>query len=206
MEWIRRLKFGAPIVVVSGLPRSGTSMMMRMLSAGGLPIVVDAVRQPDEDNPAGYFEFEQVKELETAGTGAWLRLARGKGIKIITRFLRRLPAQNRYRIILMVRDLGEILASQRKMLARRGESDAGDDARMAALFEEHMRDVSAWLRSRKGLETLEVKYGAVLADPVGQARRVAEFLRLPLDIDRMAEAVDPALYRNRAGGSGSLPV
>jgi hypothetical protein len=197
-RWYQQLKYGEPVVVVSGLPRSGTSMMMRMLAAGGLEILTDGIRGADEDNPAGYFELEQVKQLEKNQQTAWVRGARGKGVKIITQFLRHLPRENRYRVLLMQRNLSEVLASQRKMLARRGEaSDGPEDARLRGLFDEHLRDVKAWLRRQDSFEVLEVRYGAVLADPEGEARRVCSFLGRPLDPRKMASAVDPALYRNR---------
>jgi hypothetical protein len=199
--WYRKLKCGEPVIVVSGLPRSGTSMMMRMLAAGGLEILTDGTRKADEDNPAGYFEFEQVKELEKSPESGWLREARGKGIKIISQFLRHLPRENRYRVLLMQRDLGEVLASQRKMLERRGEAGEGtEDTRLRGLFDEHMRDVRAWLRGRRNFDVLEVEYGAVLADPEREAERICAYLRCRLDPRKMASAVNPALYRNRKAG------
>src|SRR5687768_1736541 len=107
------------ITVVSGLPRSGTSMMMKMLEAGGLEPVVDHVRKPDEDNPKGYYEFERVKALEN--DREWLPEAKGKFVKVISMLLRHLPADHRFKVIFMQRNMPEVLASQKKMLVRRGE-------------------------------------------------------------------------------------
>src|SRR5512136_2813877 len=118
----RRLRFGEPVVVVSGLPRSGTSMLMKMLEAGGLTLVTDGQRTADEDNPKGYYEVERVKDLANETDRAWLNAARGKGIKVISYLLKSLPADLNYKVLFIRRDLDEILASQKKMLARRGEA------------------------------------------------------------------------------------
>ncbi|RMG46478.1 MAG: sulfotransferase family protein [Acidobacteria bacterium] len=197
-KWWRRIRFGEPIVVVSGLPRSGTSMAMRMLEAGGMPLVVDGIRTADEDNPKGYFELERVKELDKGGDTSWLRQARGKAVKIISQLLLHLPGTNNYKVVFMQRDLTEVLASQRKMLLRRGEPAEGDDAQMRRLYEEHLDKVRFILRRRPWFETIYVQHREVLRDPLGQAKRIAAFVGRPLDVERMAGAVDPSLHRNRA--------
>ena len=194
---VRRLRFGRPIVVVSGLPRSGTSMLMRMLAAGGLPVVTDGERAADEDNPLGYFEVERVKELGSGDDSRWLAEARGKAVKVISFLLSKLPAGHDYRVVFLQRSLPEVLASQKKMLARRGEASSTSDERMAELFEEHLREVRALLRDDARFEALDVAYADVIADPAGEARRIARFLAAGLDVERMTAAVDPALYRNR---------
>ncbi len=197
---IRRFRFGEPIIVVSGLPRSGTSMLMRMLEAGGVPLVVDGIRAADEDNPAGYFELEQVKELEGGGEQSWMAAARGKAVKVISMLLEHLPARFNYRVVFLDRDVSEVLASQRKMLARRGESSTTGDERMAELYATHLRKVRRLLAADRRFTVLEVAYADVIADPRRHAGRIAAFLGRPLDVDRMAAAVDPALYRNRTAG------
>src|SRR5947208_15012411 len=108
------------ITIVTGLPRSGTSVMMQMLSAGGLPPLTDGLRQPDEDNPRGYFEFEPVKQIRR--DTAWLQLAVGKAVKMVHLLLPELPLDqnHRYRVIMMRRDLSDVLASQNKMLMIKG--------------------------------------------------------------------------------------
>ena len=193
-----RKRLGPPIVVVSGLPRSGTSMMMKMLGAGGMDLVTDNIRTADEDNPKGYFELEQVKELDKADDKSWLQKHRGKVVKIICFLLKNLPDGHFYKVIFMHRDLGEIIASQNKMLDRRGESDKrGDDARMVELYNTHLRKVSFMLKDRPVFETLNVDHRDVISDPLTQAKRVSSFLGIDLDTAKMAQAVDPALYRNR---------
>ncbi len=119
-RFVRRLRYGRPIVVVSGLPRSGTSMMMQMLQAGGLEILTDAVRTPDGSNPKGYFEFEAVKDLDKGPPPAWLTGARGKAVKIVSSLVRWLPESHDYQVIFMRRNLDEVILSQNKMLADRG--------------------------------------------------------------------------------------
>jgi hypothetical protein len=195
---IRRFRFGAPVIVVSGLPRSGTSMLMRMLDAGGVPLLVDGIRTADEDNPAGYFELEQVKEIEGGGDLSWVASARGKAVKVISMLLEHLPARFNYRVIFLDREISEVLASQRKMLARRGESSTTNDERMAELYTVHLRKVRRLLAADPRFTALEVAYTDVITNPRGQAGRIAAFLGRALDVDRMAAAVDPALYRNRA--------
>jgi hypothetical protein len=193
-----RSRYGEPIVVVSGLPRSGTSMMMRMLEAGGVPIVTDRVREADEDNPRGYFEVERVKDLEQAGDRSWLRDCRGHAIKVISFLLKNLPDQNQYKVIFMRRHLDEVVASQNKMLVRRGEEadPAGDEA-MKKRYGIHLKKVAFFLEEADNFRTLEIDYKDVLEDPRRHAKRVRRFVGRDLDLEKMVAAVDPQLYRNR---------
>ena len=184
-------------MVVSGLPRSGTSMLMSMLDAGGIPPITDHIRTADEDNPKGYYEFERVKALDKGDT-AWVSDAQGKSVKVISALLKYLPPEYQYKIIYVRRNMQEILASQRKMLVRRGEDpDKVDDAQMAALFEKHVSQVESWLREQPNIQVLYEHYSDILADPEKEARRIDDFLGDRLQVERMAEAVDPDLYRNR---------
>jgi hypothetical protein len=185
------------IVLVSGLPRSGTSMMMKMLEAGGLPVLTDHLRTADEDNPKGYYEFERVKQIEE--DKAWLPEAQGKVVKMIAALLKHLPPDYEYKVVFMRRDIEEVLASQRQMLIRRGEpSDTIPDGRMAALFGKHVEQVEAWLAEQPNIDVLYVHYGDVLANPLDQALRINQFLGGDLDVEAMVAAVDPRLYRQRA--------
>jgi hypothetical protein len=195
---VRRIKSGDPIVVVSGLPRSGTSMTMKMLEAGGMKPVTDDVRSADEDNPRGYFEDERVKDLGHMEDRSWLRAARGKVIKVVSSLLQFLPDDNFYKVIFMRRNLREVLASQAKMLDRRGEAAQTSDDELIKIFESHLEKVEFQLRFRPWFDALYVDYRSVLEDPAGAARRINEFLGGKFDERRMAEAVDPNLYRNRA--------
>jgi hypothetical protein len=195
----RRFRHGRPIVVVSGLPRSGTSMAMRMLAAGGLPIMTDRAREADEDNPHGYFEHDRVLELDKGGDTGWLADARGKAVKVISALLPHLPESFNYQVIFMHRDLGEVLASQNTMLRRRGEAGGeASDAEMRKLYEDHLRRIASLLRRRACFETLDVRYADVVGAPAAQAQRINAFLGGRLDIQRMVEAVSPELYRNRS--------
>jgi len=186
-----------PVIVVSGLPRSGTSMAMQMLAAASIPIVTDGVREPGEDNPRGYFEYEPVKALHKEGEDrAWLEGARGKAIKIISFFLKDLPPSNHYKVIFMRRDLEEVLSSQRQMLERRGEPAGGDEG-MYEILESHLAEVDQLMGASAHFETLNVGYGDVIGNPREEARRIRDFLGLDLDVETMASAVDLSLYRNR---------
>ena len=184
-------------MVVSGLPRSGTSMAMKMLEAGGLSVVTDGLRTADEDNPKGYYEDERVKDLYQPGDKAWLRDSRGKVIKIISFLLKSLPDDNNYKVLFMHRNLREIVASQNKMLARRGEKNDTPDDRAVALLEEQVRDARFFLR-RPQFEVLELNYRETLDSPRPLAIRMAEFVDEPLDVEKMTQVVDVQLYRNRS--------
>jgi len=196
-SWLRRLRRGRPIVVVSGLPRSGTSMAMKMLEAGGLEVVTDGIRAADESNPNGYYELETVKTLTTAADGGWLADSRGKAVKIISFLLTYLPESYDYQVIFMQRDLGEIIASQNAMLEARAEPRGTDDDRLRAHYEQHLQQVARFLERRKCFSALEVHYADVLKAPREQAAHIGQFLGLPLDVDRMAAIAEPSLYRNR---------
>lgn len=181
--------------VVSGLPRSGTSMMMRMLEAGGLLPVTDGLRAADEDNPRGYYELERAKLIKH--DRAWLEDCRGKAVKLITELLRDLPDDRPYKIVFMRRDLEEVLRSQKAMLARRGEPNSMDDGEMRRILMVHVADIEGFLRDRPRTEVLYVSYNRVLADPRGQAARLSAFLGGALDVERLVAAVEPTLYRQR---------
>jgi hypothetical protein len=193
----RRFRAGAPIAVVTGLPRSGTSMAMRMLDAGGVAIVADNLRTADESNPNGYFELEAVKSLDTQQDRSWLKATRGKAIKIISFLLPYLPEDNRYQVIFMHRDLDEVLASQNKMLMSRGEPPGAPDAQLRTAYESHLARIDRLLGARRCFEVLHVNYVDVLDKPRTEAERIARFLQRPLDLDRMAAVTNPNLYRNR---------
>ncbi len=193
----RKLAYGKPVVVVSGLPRSGTSMTMKMLDAGGMSIVTDELRKADEDNPKGYFELEKVKDLEKDPDKSWLVDARGKTIKVISFLLKELPATNNYKVLFMNRNLDEILASQAKMLARRGESSETSDDKMKELWEDHLWKVKYRVKRQPHFELLELHYKDVLGNPAEQAKRIHDFIGLELDVEKMARVVDKQLYRNR---------
>jgi hypothetical protein len=189
---------GKPVIVVSGLPRSGTSMAMQMLEAAGIPIVTDGLRAPGEDNPRGFLEDERVKALYKDGQDrSWLVQARGKAIKIISYLLKHLPAENDYRVIFMRRDFGEVLVSQRKMLERRGEPSSTDDAQMHEIWEMHLQEIRNLFETSPHFAFLDVSYRDVVENPREEARRIREFLGMDLDVDRMTAAVDETLYRNR---------
>lgn len=189
---------GSYITVVTGLPRSGTSMMMQVLWAGGMEVATDGARAADESNPRGYFELEAVKQLRSPDSRRWLGGLRGKAVKIIFVLLYHLPECFDYRVIFMRRDLGEVLMSQRTMLERAGRLPAAEsDAQLSAAYRRELERLEAWLGSRRGVRTLTVNYGEFLRDPQAQVERVNEFLGRGLDATRMAAAVDGRLYHCR---------
>ncbi len=192
---------GEPVVVVSGLPRSGTSMMMKMLEAGGMPIMTDNERAADIDNPKGYFEYERVKDLEKETDKSYIREARGKVLKVISFLIKDLPDDNDYRVIFMRRELDEVLASQNKMIERLGSSDSS--AAEEAMKEAYRNDIvrtRLLCKNRPNFELIEVHYKGTIEDPLATARSVNAFVGGHLDEAAMRAAVDSNLYRNRAGG------
>jgi hypothetical protein len=186
-----------PVYIVSGIPRSGTSLMMNMLGEAGLPLLTDEARPADASNPRGYFELEAVRRMRD--DLGWLDEAPGHGVKVIHRLLAALPLDRTYRVILMGRPLEEVVASQTRMLEAMGgrPPDPMPESRLEEIFAEQLDETRALLDREPAFEWIEVEYHDLLADPVGCATRVAEFLGLTVDAENMARPVDPALYRTR---------
>lgn len=189
------------VYIVSGLPRSGTSMMMQMLAAGGLEVMTDQIRAKDDDNVQGYYEFERVKQLRE-GDAAWMEQASGKVIKIISALLEYLPSGYRYKIIFMERDLMEILASQKKMLERRGKSgNVDEDEKFSNLYKKHLAKVKTWLSAQANIEVVYVNYNDLLSDPKKMAAEIARFIEMPLDVQAMTNVPEESFYRQRNSSS-----
>jgi len=185
------------IIVVSGLPRSGTSMMMKMLEAGGLPIMTDNLREPDANNPNGYYEFERVKQI-TDGDFDWIPDAGGKVVKIVTGLVMNLPSDHKYKVIFMQRAMKEVLASQKKMLGRLGQQDDKvEDEKMRKIYQEHLKQVNAWIAKQPNIEVLYVNYNTMLGNPLESLQKVNEFLGGEMDVDVMAGVINKELYRER---------
>jgi hypothetical protein len=185
------------IYVVSGLPRSGTSMAMAILQAAGLPLFSDGSRLPDEDNLGGYFEHEAVKRIRS--DNSWLSQALGKVVKVISPSLEFLPVELNYRVVFMRRDLTEVCASQEQMLRRRGkEPKEGGKSEMIELMQRHLNHIDAWLVSQANVEVLYLNYADLIQQPLVACRILAQFLALESDIEQLAKVVDPCYYRQRA--------
>ncbi|HKM46831.1 MAG TPA: hypothetical protein VJX69_04560 [Terriglobales bacterium] len=184
------------ITIVSGLPRSGTSLMMQMLDAGGLPVLSDGERKADTDNPRGYMEWERIKRLPK--DPALIAEAEGKVVKVISQLILSLPSDHEYRIVFMQRPLPEVLKSQEEMLRRRGTSESNaDTSAIEHAFQRHLIEVNKWLAGKANVRVSRVHYHRVLREPRVVAEEVAAFLQVPLDIEAMVRQVDGSLYRNR---------
>jgi LPS sulfotransferase NodH len=183
------------ITIVSGLPRSGTSLMMQMLAAGGMPLLSDGERPPDVDNPRGYCEWQPIKLLPKQPN--LIDQAEGKAVKIISQLLLSTPRGRIYKLIFMERPLPEVLASQEKMLQRRGSLESVDPSLMASAFRNHMKEIAAWLEERDDIPICRMGYRRLLADPAGCAASIRDFLNVELDLRAMAQQIDHSLYRNR---------
>ena len=185
----------APVVIVSGLPRSGTSMMMQMLAAGGLTPMTDGVRIADDDNPKGYYEFEAVKK--TKEDASWLAGAGGKVVKMVYMLLYDLPPDRQYRVVFMRRHLREVIRSQDVMLQRSGKAQGPLEAdQLERVFAAQIDRCQQWLAEQPNFEVMYVDYNSVLSDPPPIVEQLATFAG-GLDTAAMLRVVDPALYRQR---------
>ena len=184
------------VTIVSGLPRSGTSLMMQMLAAGGMPVLTDGQRCADPHNPRGYYELEAVKHSRS--DVSWLAQTEGKAVKVVHLLLPHLPAEREYRVIFMARVLSEVIASQRVMLQQQGRPGAAlSDARLADIFEKQVADVRHWLAQQPHFRVLYLQHRGVIEKPLAAAQQIVTFLDGGLDANRMAAAVEPGLYRQR---------
>jgi hypothetical protein len=182
------------ILIVSGLPRSGTSLMMQMLEQGGVEVLTDHARTADTDNPRGYYEFEKVKQVKR--DASWLPATRGKAFKMVSQLLYDLPATERYRILFMERDLEEMLLSQEKMLQRLNRPAAPRE-QIRQAYRLHLERLHQWLRQQRHIAILHVRYNDLVEAPEREAERVRDFLGRSVNVEAMVKAVDPSLYRNR---------
>jgi hypothetical protein len=188
------------ITIVSGLPRSGTSLMMQMLDAGGLPVLSDGERKADTDNPKGYLEWERIKQLPK--DPSLFAEAEGQVVKVISQLMLSLPAGHEYRVVFMQRPLPEVLKSQDEMLRRRGNADSVSDSSAATsaieeAFQRHLIEVNKWLAAKASVRVSRVHYHRVLREPKLVSEELAAFLQVPLDTEAMVRQVDASLYRNR---------
>ncbi len=183
------------ITIVSGLPRSGTSLMMQMLEAGGLEVVTDNERKADEDNPKGYYEFEKVKKIKE--DSSWLDCVQGKTVKMVSDLLYYLPANRRYKVIFMKRNMKEVLASQKKMLNRREWKDDTSDEEMENLMKMHLDKLEKWLAGKEYIDVLYLSYNDIIKNPIKKAKTVDDFLNRKLSIHKMGAVVEESLHRNR---------
>lgn len=190
------------VTIVSGLPRSGTSLLMQMLVAGGLPPYSDGERTPDDDNPRGYYEHAAVKRL--GADNAWLPSAKGKVVKVIAQLLQHVPAELACRVVFVNRNLDEVLRSQTIMLERSGQKGAGVPAgQLSKIFAGQLAAVREMLAKRAEVQVLELEYAEVVENPSATATQLDEWLGGGLDTRAMAAAVDAKLYRNRSTDSAS---
>jgi hypothetical protein len=184
------------ITLVSGLPRSGTSLMMQMLGAGGMSLLTDGQRVADESNPRGYFELEPVK----LGRNdlSWLAGANGRVVKVIHLLLMQMPTDRQYQVIFMLRDLGEVIDSQRAMLRTQGKVPAAlaDDV-LSGVFTKQLATVKQWLAEQPNFRVFYVPHGEVIRKPLAVAQEINKFLGGALAVESMVEAVRPELYRQR---------
>jgi predicted AlkP superfamily phosphohydrolase/phosphomutase/tetratricopeptide (TPR) repeat protein len=184
------------ITIVSGLPRSGTSMMMQMLGAGGLEILTDYARESDNNNPRGYWEYNKVKNL--ASDNSWIHEGQGKVIKIIAFLLQYLPADYRYKVIFMEREMQEVIQSQQIMLGRKVDVEKKVyPLALAETFAKQLEKTRSWINNHPQFDVLNINYETAINQPMDVAESLSSFLEVDLDIESMIRSVDPSLYRNK---------
>ena len=189
------------ITIVAGLPRSGTSMLMQMLAAGGIAPLTDGLRLPDSDNPRGYWEYEPATRLSQDQN--WLAEARGKVVKIALPLLSYLPRGENYRIVIIERDPAEVIASQRVMIERLGRVGGSlDDEALAKEYRRQRATIVRWLDARPDVAVLALQYNAVLAGAAATAERIGSFLSVPFDSVAASASVDPSLRRQKVRDGG----
>ncbi|MBI1813905.1 MAG: sulfotransferase family protein [Deltaproteobacteria bacterium] len=164
-------------------------MMMQMLAGGGVPLLVDDERVANVDNPHGYYEYGPVKRIKE--DTSWLYLARGKAVKVVSPLLRYLPPVHHYSVVFMQRDLAEVMASQRAMLHRRGETTSDDAAATMVAFEHHLAEVHQWLAAQPNIGVRYVNYRAAVDQPGEVVRLLDGLLPDGLSLAAMANAIDP---------------
>jgi hypothetical protein len=184
-------------VIVSGLPRSGTSLMMQMLRAGGLEPMTDGHRAPDEDNPEGYWEWEEIRQLPR--NPLLIEKAHGKAVKVIAALLPALPPKHTYKILFMTRPVEEVVLSQATMLQRRGTAQRATTEHLQNLQRDQVATWLQALRASPRVSLLEVPYPDLVARPETWRDTIATFLgpaHLP-NPAAMPAAVRPKLHRNK---------
>jgi hypothetical protein len=184
------------VSIVSGVPRSGMALTMRMLETGGLPVLYDNKREADIDNPLGYYDYEAIKTLSS--DSSWITLLKGVGVKIVYPLVYHLPTRIEYRVLLMHRNINEVLASQNAMLERSGKPVLNNEETLARMFHVDLAKFASWVRDQPNFRLLNVDYNAMVAEPEPIVAEIDRFLGGGLDINAMANTVDASLYRNRA--------
>lgn len=182
------------ITIVSGLPRSGTSMMMQMLEAGGMELFTDKHRKADESNPLGYYEHEAVKRI--ARDKRWVSLSEGKAVKVIAQLMKHLPSNYHYKVIFMERDLDEVVNSQQKMLARTGKIPKNTmPYNLRSNFEGTLETVKKWQAEQGNMEVFIANYDEILEQPFTKVMEINDFLQGQLALEKMVQVVNPTLRR-----------
>jgi len=191
-QQINNMKKGE-IIIVSGLPRSGTSMMMQILDAAGIDILTDKIRNADDNNPKGYYEFEPVKNM--AKDVSWFDQANGKAVKVIAQLLKFLPDGFTYKVIFMKRNLNEVLTSQQKML---GKDTKTFPMGLAEIFKKDVARIENWFQIQPNMEVLYADYGELVSNPEKEMDKICDFLHIDPSLKpAMINSVDSSLHRNK---------
>jgi hypothetical protein len=184
------------VTIVSGLPRSGTSMMMQMLAAGGMDTLTDGIRKSDVDNPKGYYEFEIVKTIQD--DKSWIDGCAGKVIKMVSMLLYYLPDDRRYKVVFMRRNMKEMIASQFKMLDRLERDDEErNEVKLAIKYDRHLREIQPWLKVQKHIDVLYISYNHIINNPEKYIKKLNRFLGNHLNEKKMVQTIDKSLYRQK---------
>lgn len=182
------------IIVVTGLPRSGTSLMMQVLNQAQVPILQDGVRESDISNPQGYYELEDVKNI--VADNSFLDHAGGKAVKIVAPLPIYAKPELKYKMVFMRRDIQEILQSQEKMLLK---DQTSEREKFRTIYEFHLKKTYRFLKENN-IPFVDINYNDLMANPLKSMQQVIEFLGLSSSPEQLAGVVNPELYRNRNEG------
>ena len=170
--------------------------MMQMIAKGGIPALTDEIREADDDNPKGYYEFEPVKK--TKNDASWLERAPGKVVKMVHLLLLDLPLDRDYRVVFTRRNIEEVVASQDVMLKRGGKSTGNlSQEKIIKVFQTQLQKVNLYLEEHTNFRVLYVHYNELISDPKPPVKAINDFLGGELNTDAMLAVGDPSLYRQR---------
>lgn len=187
------------LIIVSGLPRSGTSLLMQMLNAGGIPILYDLDRPPDNDNPLGYFEYKRIKNLPEIKDVSWLESYKGYAVKIVSPILSQISISFPAKIIFLLRPLTEVIMSQRKMIQQQENMSTKliEPNKLQSIFEKHINQTLKILSQNPFLSVLKIDFPKIFINPEQTIEEIDRFLDGNLDRIKMKTAIQPELYRNK---------
>lgn len=179
------------ITLITGIPRSGTSLMMQLFKAANVDIATDAIRTEDDNNPKGYYELEAVKGI--VKNNAFLKDLDGKTIKIVAPLVTFIDLSLEYRVVFMIRDLDEVVQSQEKMV---GKDQQDQKEKFKTMYAMHIEKSRQFLNSHN-IPFIEIQHRELLQNPELSLKRLIDFCGWETPLEELKSVIDHSLYRNR---------